>query len=70
MTAMTPEWLEENFNVKANLSGDVQISILKDGTAQGYKAVKPTYNEDKTSVTINLPDGSTVETDKNSKKIY
>ena len=68
MTAMTEERLSKDFHVRADIAGDVQISILKDGTAQGYKAVKPTYNEDKTSVTINLPDGSTVETDKNSKK--
>jgi len=68
MTAMTPEWLEENFNVLADLTGDVQTSVLKDGAAQGYSKVKPSYNTDNTSVTVNLPDGTTVQTKKNSEK--
>ena len=67
-SALTPEWLEENFNVKADLTGDVQVSILKDGSAQGYKGVKPSYNTAGKSVTITLPDGQTVETDKTEGK--
>tara|TARA_R100001594_G_scaffold16768_1_gene34489 strand:- start:7404 stop:9332 length:1929 start_codon:yes stop_codon:yes gene_type:complete len=68
ITAMTEERMSKDFNVKADLSGDVQASILKDGTAQGYKGVEPSYNTDNTSITVNLPDGTTVQTNKNSAK--
>ena len=68
ITAMTEERMSKDFNVKADLAGDVQASILKDGTAQGYKGVKPSYNTDNTSITVNLPDGTTVQTNKNSEK--
>ena len=68
ITAMTEERMNKDFNVLADLPGDVQTSVLKGGTAHRYSAVKPSYNTDNTSVTVNLPDGTTVETKKNSEK--
>ena len=67
-SAMTDQWLTDNFNVKADLGLDVQKSVASGGSAMRYTSVKPTYNSDGSSVSVTLPGGAQVETTKNATK--
>ena len=67
-SAMTDQWLNDNFNVKSNLGLDTQKAIGKDGATPGYTTVKATYNTDGSSVSLELPGGAQVQTTKNAAK--
>ena len=67
-SAMTDQWLSDNFNVKSNLGLDTQKAIGKDGVTPGYTTVKATYNTDGASVSLELPGGAQVQTTKNATK--
>lgn len=67
-SAMTDQWLTDNFNVKANLGLDTQKSVASGGSAMRYTSVKPTYSSEGSSVSITLPGGAQVETTKNATK--
>jgi len=67
-SAMTDQWLSDNFNVKSNLGLDTQKAIGKDGSTPGYTTVKATYNTDGASVSLELPGGAQVQTTKNAAK--
>tara|TARA_R100000995_G_scaffold80958_1_gene53327 strand:- start:419 stop:2275 length:1857 start_codon:yes stop_codon:yes gene_type:complete len=67
-SAMTDQWLSDNFNVKSNLGLDTQKAIGKDGATPGYTTVKATYNTDGASVSLELPGGAQVQTTKNAAK--
>ena len=67
-SAMTSQWLNDNFNVKSNLGLDTQKAIGKDGATPGYTTVKATYNTDGSSVSVELPGGAQVQTTKNAAK--
>lgn len=67
-SAMTDQWLSDNFNVKSNLGLDTQKSIGKDGATPGYTTVKANYNTDGSSFSFELPGGKQVKTTKNATK--
>ena len=65
-SAMTDQWLTDNFNVKADLTLDTQKSIGTGGIANVYKTVNVDRFKETDSATITLPNGEQVETTKNS----
>tara|TARA_R100001463_G_scaffold18072_4_gene45450 strand:- start:2454 stop:4295 length:1842 start_codon:yes stop_codon:yes gene_type:complete len=67
-SAMTDQWLSDNFNVKSNLSLDTQRAIGKDGATPGYTTVKAEYGTAGTSISVDLPGGAQVQTTKNASK--
>ena len=67
-SAMTDQWLTDNFNVKADLALDTQKSVASGGVAMRYTSVKPTYNSEGSSVSVTLPGGGQVQTTKNAAK--
>ena len=67
-SAMTDQWLTDNFNVKADLALDTQKSVASGGSAMRYTSVKPTYNSEGSSVSVTLPGGGQVQTTKNAAK--
>ena len=67
-SAMSDQWLSDNFNVKSDLGLDTQKATGKDGATPGYTTVKATYNTEGSSVSLELPGGAQVQTNKNAAK--
>ena len=65
-SAMTDQWLSDNFNVKADLVSDTQASMAKGGIAASFKDVDITSYKSSDSQTITLPGGKQVKTTKDT----
>ena len=64
-SAMTDQWLSDNFNVKADLVSDTQASMAKGGIAASFKDVDITSFKSNTEKTFTLANGQQVRTTKN-----
>ena len=64
-SAMTDQWLSDNFNVKSNLTIDTQASTSKDGIAASFKNLDITSFKSNTEKTFTLANGQQVRTTKN-----
>lgn len=64
-SAMSDQWLSDNFNVKADLVSDTQASMAKGGIAASFKDVDITSFKSNTEKTFTLANGQQVRTTKN-----